>query len=277
MDSNGKNANQNKVTDNTTMTPTQIERMIKRHLRKVDTVDRNENVNETINAKMKEFSTNIIVSLTEIVDTKLNELENKFGKMVAMPEEMYKSFSEAIKTNLPRKPKENLKTVVKQAMTERKNAEEYLEERKANIIVFNMQESKANTAEQRKSDDTALFIETCNTVCDDSITSSEVIQSRRLGPRLEDKPRPLLIKVKTEEIKKKIFFNLYKLKDSSISMSHDMTIEERKKRKTLVDEANQKTKVLAESTDENAKNWVYRVRGPPWKQKIEKVKRLAQA
>ena len=75
--------------------------------------------------------------------------------------------------------------------------------------------------------------------------------------------------MKSEGTKQKIFFNLYKLKESSISMSHDMTIEERKITKALVEQANQKTKTSTEKADENSRIWVCRVRGPAWKQRIE--------
>ena len=61
-----------------------------------------------------------------------------------------------------------------------------------------MPESKTDIAEKRKSEDTALCLETCNTVCDENILSSEIIKSRRLGPRHENKPRPLRIKHKCE-------------------------------------------------------------------------------
>ena len=59
-------------------------------------------------------------------------------------------------------------------------------------------------------------------------------------------------------------------------MSHDMTKEERKNTKSLDEEAKQKTKEFAQKSVGNSKNWVFRVRGPPWDQKIMKVKPYPQ-
>ena len=71
--------------------------------------------------------------------------------------------------------------------------------------------------------------------------------------------------------------NLYKLKDihefSNISMSHDMTKEERALTKKKVEEANAKTKAMMENDKEKSKNWIFRVRGPPWQQKVTLVRR----
>ena len=96
-------------------------------------------------------------------------------------------------------PKENMKLIVKQALNERQSDEDNLEDRKTNIIVFNIPESSATTIESRKSDDAVLFNEICNSIWDSNIPSSEIVQVRRLGARRDDQSnRPLLIKVKSE-------------------------------------------------------------------------------
>ena len=87
--------------------------------------------------------------------------------------------------------------------------------------------------------------------------------------------RPLLVSVDSEETKKKIFSRLYKLKETNqylnISMSHDMTKDERTKTKLLVEEAKLKT-----NDDQDSKNWIFKVRGPPWDQRIQRVRRRLQ-
>ena len=74
---------------------------------------------------------------------------------------------------------------------------------------------------------------------------------------------------------KNLFSRLYKLKDlaqfKNISMSHDMTRDERTKTKLLIEEAKSKT-----IKDNDSKNWFYKVRGPPWDQRLQRVRRRAQ-
>ena len=163
-------------------------------------------------------------------------------------------------------------------MVEHQNDEESREDRKNNIIIFNAPESNADSIDQRKSHDKSLFINACNSICESNIPTSEIIQVRRFGKRLEDNSnRPLLVKLKSDTAKRRIFSQLYKLRNStefsSMSMSHDMTKEERLRTKMLVEEAKQKKRELSEKDENNeSKNWVFRVRGPPWNQRIEKVR-----
>ena len=53
-----------------------------------------------------------------------------------------------------------------------------------------------------------------------------------------------------------------------------MTRAERDNTKRMVEEAKDKTKKLNENTNE--KNWIFKVRGPPWDQKIVKIGRQTQ-
>ena len=88
--------------------------------------------------------------------------------------------------------------------------------------------------------------------------------------------RPLLVTVDSEITKRKHFSRLYRLKDNEtytkINVSHDMTKDERKQTKILVEKAKNQTKELASKKEETSKNWAYKVRGPPWDQRIEKVR-----
>ena len=268
MDSNGENVKENKDTDN----QTRIEKMLEEHLRKVDIQD-----------QLNEFSHDILAKVSQLVEEKLSGVENKIQTLASIPEEMnknYKTFSETLQTNLPPHNVEqatpNIKVMVKEAIMEQHNDEESREDRKKNIIIFNAKESKADTLDERKIHDTSLFIDACNSICD-NIPTSEVIQVRRLGKRSEDICRPLIVKVKTETTKRRIFSQLHKLRDkidfASMSMSHDMTKEERIQTKVLVEKAKQMTKDFTENNESDvSKNWIFRVRGPPWNQRIQKIR-----
>ena len=150
--------------------------------------------------------------------------------------------------------------MIKDAISERQSDIENVEERKTNIIVFNAPESEANSTEDRKLDDKAFFVETCNYFCDRNIPSTDILQTCRLGKRSEGKgTRPLLIKLKSEMTKRIIFSQLHKLRNneslSTFSMNHDMTKEERVKTKLLVEEAKQPNYLLKKQNDKPKISW----------------------
>ena len=64
--------------------------------------------------------------------------------------------------------------------------------------------------------------------------------------------------------------NLHNLRfcDSNISMNHDMTKTEREETKHLVDKAREINK------QDHMGEWSYKVRGPPWEKKIQKIRKV---
>lgn len=292
-------------------------RNLKENEKRLKNVDRKENVNESINMKLNhkqtndsssqtetaatqqnttdtpitsidekfnDFSAYILEAMSNLVDKKLTVIENKLQNLVDHPNNIdHKEFSEVLKKNLPQKTSDqtSLKIIVKEAITEHQSHENNIEDRKTNIIVFNYPESHKTTLDQRKTEDKAAFIETCDSFCENNIPPSSILQTRRLGKKVEGKLRPLLVKVNSETIKRTIFGQLHKLRnmnDNNISMSHDMTKEERQRTKFMVDDAKKKTKDIKDdiTLDNDSKNWIFVVRGPPWKQTIEKVRPRTQ-
>ena len=130
-------------------------------------------------------------------------------------------------------------------MTEKKKDEKDIEDRKKNIILFNVPESHADTAEKRKHEDISFFTNMHNTICENNLTGNVIAQ--RLGKRPEDdSKRPLLVTVYSKTIKRKLFSRLYGMKDhetyAKINVSHDMIKDERKQTKVLVEKAKKQTK-----------------------------------
>ena len=83
-----------------------------------------------------------------------------------------------------------------------------------------------------------------NAICDNGIAIESIRKARRLGkPPANNTNRPPLLVTLDSEFTKIIFFSrLYKLRDdktySNINVSHDMNLEERKRTKILVEQAN---------------------------------------
>ena len=80
----------------------------------------------------------------------------------------------------------------------------------------------------------------------------------------------MIVQLKTERAKRILFGNLQTLRQNRqfqhLQFNHDRTEDERNKAKELVKKADEKTKQLNDDStlDEDAKNWIYVIRGPPW-------------
>ena len=130
-----------------------------------------------------------------------------------------------------------------------------------------------------KQSDTDAFIEITKT-CEVAFNPCDVTDIFCLGKKVDtNKPRPVLIKLSDIEKKKQLFkrldlFRKHKMEERNpadesplISISHDLTQDQRSERKALIDEAELKNATLDDSVP-----YRHRVRGPPWAMKIVQVK-----
>ena len=141
------------------------------------------------------------------------------------------------------------------------------EERKLNILFFNLPEHKSgDMADKIKHDKEE--VKQLAKHCKVAISKDEISNVKRLGKQGE-KPRPLLIQVSSPEKKRLLFKNLRLLQEAPdkfkrVSVQNDLTEKQRKREKELRDEAKKKeTEASGEVT--------FKVRGPPWARKIVKV------
>ena len=143
------------------------------------------------------------------------------------------------------------------------------EERKNDIILFNVPESKANDMNERTKHDKEEVKEITK-ICNATIKKDEMIRAIRLGKKPNaDKPRPLLIEIINDDKKKALFKNLSKLQNApekyrSVSIQNDLTQKQREREKMMREEAKKKEQ---EASGEGK----FKVRGPPWDRKIVKV------
>ena len=127
-------------------------------------------------------------------------------------------------------------------------------------------ENNTNLKEERDKMNKEFLITLCNDVCKLNLTEAEVEKGQRLGTKVENKDRTLLIRFENTDIKKDLFKNLSSLKNSEepyskIQIIHDLTPREREEYRKLREEAN------AKSTEKEK----FVVRGPPWARKIVKL------
>jgi hypothetical protein len=107
---------------------------------------------------------------------------------------------------------------------------------------------------------------------DEKFEETEIQKIFRLGKMSDDstKQRPVMVQFVDKMTKNYLINNLYYIKKTSfkdIVISHDMTLKEREECKKLVEEAK-----IKESAEQSG-DWIFRVRGPPGKMRVQKIKK----
>jgi hypothetical protein len=146
------------------------------------------------------------------------------------------------------------------------------ENRRNNIILYNVPESADGNVESKYKEDKLFFLQLMKALST-GVDEEDIKKMLRLG-RKDDtgKPRPLLVQLGCRMAKNLIMDSLFRLKNidakfKGITVSHDMTKKEREECKKLVEEAKRK-----ENQDVSGE-WIYRVRGPPGQMKIISIKK----
>ena len=149
-----------------------------------------------------------------------------------------------------------------------------IQSRENNVIIHRLNEGTAITKAGNIEHDTealkGLFqLLGTNIKIDEDIEEQGQI---RLGIKLEENIRPLLLKFKQKEKKSAFMRNLNKLKANKdhtlygkISVAHDMSKEEREQERNLVAEMKEKN---AKNTNPNK---IYRIRGYAWDRKLVQI------
>ena len=171
---------------------------------------------------------------------------------------------------------DDIKLSVNEAQSTMKHTKEFLQEekdkenRRRNIIIYRMPESKAKDVVNKQKDDKEIFLKLMNDVLEVNCNENDIIRTFRFGKKEEGKDKPLLIEFKSMSLKNQMMESLYKLAKANdvfknLSISHDMTKAERNEQKKLVNEAKDKEK--------NEGEFRFKVRGLPGAMRIVKIKK----
>ena len=160
-------------------------------------------------------------------------------------------------------------TVMRKELSSMVNQKVETGKREKNVILYRAVEAK----EEPKKKDEEL-VKSLLRKCEVKEGIDAVQGFKRIGAKTEGRDRPLLITFKELGQKITLFKNLKNLKTAeeplkSVSVSHDMSQEEREISKNLVAEAK-----LKEQADPYHR---YRVRGPPGNQRIAQLDRLGES
>lgn len=145
--------------------------------------------------------------------------------------------------------------------------------RKNNIIIYNIPESLLSNIHERNSEEKEYCKDLMRDVLKVGWEEGDVKKILRLGKKTDsERPRPVLVEFSNGHTKNLVMENAPKLgkaegKFEGVTISHDMTVNEREYCKKLVAEAKQK------QAEDGSGEYVYKVRGPPGQMKIMKFKK----
>ena len=170
--------------------------------------------------------------------------------------------------NAPIKPKVTLRNAVKEAVIEQKKDDLKRDSRLCNIIIYRATECEENSAQARAENEKKHI----KTLLEAIEVEAEPTKITRLGKydKTAESPRPIKVEFDCQQTQQKVMKNLPKLRDApdhlnKLSVCYDLSEEERKQTKEMVELAKKKTQ---EST-----NYEFRVRGPPWNLEIKQFKK----
>ena len=160
------------------------------------------------------------------------------------------------------------------------NELEEREKRKCNIVVHGLREADVGVKDgkERKSYDLTLLQNLVDTVELEIQVAESLRYSKRLGEQTNDvtKPRPLLMSFKSVNDKISLLDKAVKLKDEDdwkfVSLVQDLTKTQRQQEQSLRDQRDKKN---AERSDDDAKNWEWKIVGRRGERRIVK-KELVQ-
>ena len=229
---------------------------------------------------VKDLSTSNEIKLENAIEAKLVEgltktFETKFDdKVNSMKKDLVPTFSEVVAKHVDSKFGEvsddlsKVKVVLgetKKMAEEEKNKES----RSHNIIIYRAVET-SGTRDERQSRDKAFCLELFNDKLEVDVKNEDVKSAFRIG-KIEgsQNPRPILVQFRERILKNRVMESLSKLKLAEekfkkLSITHDMTPDERTECKKLVEEAKKKQ-------SEEQGEYLWRVRGSPGQMKLIKL------
>ena len=227
----------------------------------------NATVTENLNLMETKIDTFVADKMKEI-DNKLKDIESKRSEVdvVKIRQEIEEKIQEKIPPNMQQQdsPNTQMKKTLATVTAELRDRED----RKKNLVLHNVPEPDTNVKEERNKEDKEFFNNLCKNTLGVNLPQDSIVRTTRFGEKNKEKPRPLWISLRTEDLKKRVFSKLAKLHGTDydyVSFGHDMTKIEREEKQKLTADA----KKLEEADKEG--KFRYRVRGPPWDMKIVKL------
>ena len=165
--------------------------------------------------------------------------------------------------------------LIKQAMGDQKKEEKQEEVNKSaarsNIIIYGIEEKDEKELEARKKLNESAVTELLTAIGKADVKPTKMHRLGKFSNEQDHKsPRPLKVYLNSMEEAIEVVKNCKKLKSAEqhlkkLSISHDLTRDERSHVKELVNEAKDKSK--------NSQEWDYKVTGNPWEPAIQRFRK----
>ena len=148
---------------------------------------------------------------------------------------------------------------IQQKLMEQLKEQKEIEKRSNNIIIHKLPEGEDESP-------SAAAQEVLN-VCVTQLTGDDIDTAKRLGEKVPNKTRPLLVQLK-QGIKPNVMKNLRKLKQykHKVSITHDLPQQTRENRRKLLEEAKNQA---GNDTD----NFLFKFKGPLGLEKVEAIRK----
>ena len=106
------------------------------------------------------------------------------------------------------------RTVEEAVQKSLKDGDKDKQNRRNNVIIFGLAESKESDSDLRKGEDLQKIIGLCKNICELKIEKRDITRGIRLGKITEGKDGPLLVTIKEETMKQDLFQNLSSLREA---------------------------------------------------------------
>ena len=233
-----------------------------------------ENLKNSVAKSLDDGLVNVNTGLSSMIKSSVTEnLARAWNNTMFGDDDFPAVGSEEWKTVAYKNKKQTLPQVITRTFNEVNREQTMNEQRKNNVIIYRAPESKSNDMKVRQEDDKKLVDE----LLDQIEIQRAPAKIYRLGTYDADKQnngsRPIKLEFEDVDIQTRVMTNAKKLKDApeklkGISLSYDMSKEQRAESKNLHEEAKEKTK--------NSQEFVYRVRGTPGNMSLIHFKKVAQ-
>ena len=196
-------------------------------------------------------------------ETVSKSVSNAWSKTVIGEDDEFPGLNDPESINAPKKPKVTLVSAVKQAVNEKSEEDLRRQSRLTNVILYRIPERNEAAGEERKQKDRDTVEEMLETIGVDTKPISVTRLGRYQTPKEGEKvgSRPLKVHFESQEVQQRVINGARNLQNApenlrKISICYDMTEEERKKSKDMLEQAKIKS--------EQSSKYIYKIRGPPW-------------
>ena len=181
----------------------------------------------------------------------------------------------------------DLKDLVEATMAKRSKEDVDQNNRRCNIIIYRVPESKASNAKDRVEEDLCFLNGLVSEALQLNGHEVKIVKQYRLGKQeagtglasgTEVRVRPLLVKFGSAEMKDIVMANVKKLKNAAgrykaISIAHDLTPQQREKLKAEIQKEKERA-TCGGTPDQTQENYQIRVVGPPEQLRVIRRRKL---